>query len=336
LQPPLPFAAADDYARTVMGWAREPLPDTVTVEPDVAYGPHRLQRCNVFAPRAALASAASAPVLVFWHGGGWTNGYRGYTTFMAPHVVALGMVLIAPSYRLAPEHPLPAACDDALSSLAHLGQHLPQWGGAADRVYLSGHSAGGHLAALTALRVAQRSRAGIADNMIKGCLPISGIMDLHTPNPVPGNLEEKVYTTVLRGRHPLLDTVLSPLYWAAGNRPPFCLGHGEKDSPRAIKSNHRLAALLQTQPGKVNPGPAPPLAPDAGPWAAAVGDARQRTGRGRSTRATPAGLHAGLRVRSAHCVVGQQTTRLARRGRLVPVATRAANFRRPGGHRHTQ
>jgi len=41
-------------------------------------------------------------------------------------------------------------------------------------------------------------------------------------------------------------------------------------------------------------------------------------------------------ARSAHCLVGRQTTRLARRVRLVPVATRAANFRRPGGHRHSQ
>ena len=189
--------------------------------------------------------------LVFWHGGGWTNGYRDYTTFMAPHVVGLGMVLIAPSYRLAPAHPLPASCEDAFTLLTHLQQDLQQWGGAADRVYLAGHSAGGHLAALTALRQAERYRAGIDDNMIKGCLPISGIMDLHAPNPVPGSLEETVYSTVLRGCDPQLDTVLSPLYWTTGNRLPFCLTYGEKDSPRAIKSNQRLAALLQVQPGNV-------------------------------------------------------------------------------------
>jgi arylformamidase len=245
LQPPMPFAAADDYARTVMAWAKEPLPESVVATRDVAYGAHRLQRYNVFAP----CHASLAPVLVFWHGGGWTNGYRDYVTFMAPHVVALGMVLVAPSYRLTPEYPLPHACEDALALLRDLSVRLPEWGGATDRVLLSGHSAGGHLAALTALRGAERARAGVPDNMVKACLPISGIMDLHEPHPTPGTLEERVYTTVLRGCDADLDTSLSPLYWAAGNRVPFALTMGEKDSPRARKSNRRLFALLQCQPG---------------------------------------------------------------------------------------
>ena len=240
----MPFAAADAYARTVMEWAREPLPDAVLVERDIAYGAHRLQRYNVFAPRDTTAS----PVLVFWHGGGWTNGYREYVTFMAPHVVTLGMVLVAPSYRLAPASPLPAACEDALSLLATLQKGLPQWGGAIDRVYLSGHSAGGQIAALTALRAAERARAGLDDGMIRGCLPISGIMDLHQPAPQPGSLEERVYRTVLKDCDPVMDTTLSPLYWAAGNRVPFALSFGEHDSPRAIKSNRRLNAMLQQQP----------------------------------------------------------------------------------------
>ena len=122
----MPFAAAAGYARTVMGWANDPLPAAVAVTRDVAYGPHRLQRYNVFTPRGA----SNAQVLVFWHGGGWTNGYRDYASFLAPHVAALGMLLVAPSYRLAPEAPLPAAVDDALSLLADLQPRVVQWGGA--------------------------------------------------------------------------------------------------------------------------------------------------------------------------------------------------------------
>ncbi|MBL8386210.1 MAG: alpha/beta hydrolase [Burkholderiales bacterium] len=241
-QPPLPFAAADDYARTVMAWSREPLPESVAVARDLAYGAHRLQRYDVYAPR----DARDAAVLVFWHGGGWTNGYRAYTAFMAPHVTALGMVLVAPSYRLTPAHALPAACADALAVLADLKRRLPEWGGAPDRVFLSGHSAGGHLAALTALRAAEAERAGVA-RMIAGCLPISGILDLHDPAPAPGSLEERVYTTVLRDCDPRLDTVLSPLYWTTGNRVPFALTYGERDSARAIRSNRRIHAMLAAQ-----------------------------------------------------------------------------------------
>ena len=242
-QAPMPFQAANDYAQTVMAWAQESLPDSIAVSRDVPYGPHRLQRYDVFAPRQARA----APVLVFWHGGGWTNGYRDYQRFMAPHIVALGMLLVAPSYRLTPEHPLPCAHEDSMALLAKLQQQLPEFGGAADKVYLSGHSAGGHLAALAALRSTDRDRAGLRVDMVRGCLPISGIMDLHDPDPAPGSLEERVYTTVLRGRDPLQDTVQSPLFWTAGTRIPFVLTYGENDSARVIKSNRRLFAMLQAQ-----------------------------------------------------------------------------------------
>jgi len=242
-QMPLPFAAAVDYARTVMAWSREPLPSRVVATLDQAYGPHRLQRFDVYAP----AGVQQAPVLVFWHGGGWTNGYRAWTRFMAPHVTALGLVLVAPSYRLVTEQPFPAAPDDALALLAHLQQTLPAWGGRPRQLLLAGHSAGGHIAALTALRRDAWARFGLAPDLVGGCLPISGIMDLHDPQPAPGSLEERVYTTVLRGLDPAQDAVFSPLYWTAGNNLPFDLSFGQHDSARVQRSNRRLLPLLQAQ-----------------------------------------------------------------------------------------
>ncbi len=242
-QPALPFQAAQDYAEAVTAWAQEPLPRSVVVSRDIAYGAHRLQRYNVFAPRGA----ARVPVLVFWHGGGWTHGYREWQTFMALRITALGLVMVAPSYRLAPECPLPDAHHDSMALLVELQRRLPYFGGAADHLYLAGHSAGGHLAALAALRRADRAAAGLPADIIKGCLPISGIMDLHHPDPPPGSLEERVYTTVLRDRDATQDTVQSPLYWTAGNTVPFELTYGENDSARVIKSNRRLYAMLQAQ-----------------------------------------------------------------------------------------
>lgn len=243
----MPFPAADDYARTVMRWGQEPLPAGITAHLALPYGEDRLQQMDVYAP----AGAANAPVLVSWHGGGWTNGYRAYNRFMAPIVTGLGMVLVAPSYRLTPAHHMPETAADALAALAHVRRHAAGWGGDPGRLILTGHSAGGHLAALTALRAAARQAAGVPDEAIAACLPISGIMDLHHPQPVPGSLENRVYDTVLRPGEPHSDAVFSPLCWGAGNRVPVVLTWGSLDSERVRLSNQRLAALLQLQPGGV-------------------------------------------------------------------------------------
>lgn len=244
-QPPMPFQAAQDYAVSVMTWAQETLPGDLVETRDLAFGDDRLQRYDVYARRGAR----HAPVLVFWHGGGWTNGYRDYARFMAPHVTRLGMVLVAPSYRLTPAHRMPAPLDDCLAVLGALSRDIGALGGAGNRLYLSGHSAGGHLAAMTALRQDRWASAGVPSDAIRGCLPISGIMDLYHPAPIPGSLEERVYTTVLA--NPDQDAVMSPLCWSIGNRVPFLLSHGERDSERVIRSNRRLFALLQLQPGPV-------------------------------------------------------------------------------------
>lgn len=234
-QIPMPFKAADGYAQLVMGWAKafdDQAHTNMTVQRDVAYGTHRLHRYNVFSPM----EATDAPVVIFWHGGGWTNGYRDYNTFMAPHITAMGCVLVSPSYRLVTEAKFPAAFDDALAALAHVSQHIVSRGGNPKRIYLAGHSAGAHLAALLALRTAVP---------VRGCLPISGIMDLHHPAPAPGSLEERVYSMVLDD--PAQDAVMSPICWTAGKRMPFALCVGEHDSERVRLSNRRMHELLKLQ-----------------------------------------------------------------------------------------
>jgi arylformamidase len=238
-QMPMPFPAAALYAQQVMAWAREVDFSGLDVKRDVAYGAHRLQRYDVFAP----LQPKPAPILIFWHGGGWTNGYRQYVHFMARHVCALGIALVAPSYRLVSESKLPAAYEDALACLAHVHDHAPSFSGDTSRILLSGHSAGGHLASLLALR-----RQSPVQDSIRACLPISAIMDLHHPSPAPGSLEERVYKLVLSD--PLDDAVMSPICWAAGNHIPFELSIGSQDSERVRLSNRRLAALLQAQPAQ--------------------------------------------------------------------------------------
>ncbi|MGA8513668.1 MAG: alpha/beta hydrolase [Burkholderiaceae bacterium] len=237
-QMPMPFALAEQYAQQVMAWSRALHPGSadVDIQLDQRYGDRRLQRFNVFSPKGAT----QAPMLIFWHGGGWTNGYRAYVHFMAAHVARMGFVLVAPSYRLAPADRLPAAIDDAIACATFVAQHAHRYGGNGSSIVLSGHSAGAHLATMVALRSPSALK-----HHVRACLPISGIMDLHHPSPAPGSLEERVYTLLLADA--AQDAVMSPMAWCAGNTLPFELTVGEHDSERVRSSNRRFAALLQAQ-----------------------------------------------------------------------------------------
>ena len=243
-QIPLPFEAARIYEDTVLEWASaQSLPARIVAMRDRVYGPDPQHRYDVY----RAVDVHDAPILMFWHGGGWTNGYKEYAAFMAQGVVELGMVLVTPAYRLAPLHRLPAAFEDSLAAVAHVIAHAADFGARGDRIYLAGHSAGAHLAASVALRREDAAQAGIPSAAIRACLPISGIMDLHHPEPASSSMEERIYTMVLS--HNADDAVMSPLCWTAGNSIPIWLSHGESDSARVIHSNRRMAALLAVQPG---------------------------------------------------------------------------------------
>ena len=110
-------------------------------------------RLRVHAPRAPATSAAGRPIVLAFHGGGWCWGSPEQSRWMAGRIAArTGAVVVAPAYRLAPEHPYPAAVEDCWTALSWVVAHAADLGGDADRIAVMGDSAGGTLAAVVALR----------------------------------------------------------------------------------------------------------------------------------------------------------------------------------------
>lgn len=99
------------------------------------------------------------PVLVFYHGGGWTrgslDGYDGLCRRLTNRAEAL---VVSVDYRLAPEAPFPAGFEDCYAATEWAAEHAADLGGDADRLAIGGDSAGGNLAAAVAL--AARDREG--------------------------------------------------------------------------------------------------------------------------------------------------------------------------------
>jgi acetyl esterase len=94
-----------------------------------------------------------APVVVFYHGGGWTLGTLDSVGGVCRELAARGdCVVVSVDYRLAPEHPFPAPLDDAYAALQWTVEHADAFGGDPIDVAVAGTSAGGNLAAAVALR----------------------------------------------------------------------------------------------------------------------------------------------------------------------------------------
>lgn len=96
--------------------------------------------------------AALAPALVFFHGGGWVIGSLDTHDAICRELArASGCRVVAVDYRLAPEHPWPAASDDAVAAYRWIASNATELGIDASRLGVAGDSAGGFLAALVAL-----------------------------------------------------------------------------------------------------------------------------------------------------------------------------------------
>ncbi len=133
--------ATDD--ETLAAWGE---PDEVAHVEDREIGGIRVR---VYRPQADRP----LPAIVYFHGGGWVVGtiesHDPLTRAVAARTPA---VVVSVDYRLAPEHPFPAAADDALTATRWVAEHAAELGADAQRLVVAGDSAGGNLAAVVALR----------------------------------------------------------------------------------------------------------------------------------------------------------------------------------------
>ena len=194
---------------------------------DVACGPEPHQRLDVFAPKEKRA--APLPILFYIHGGGWIHGQRGWMSFMAPAITALPAVFVSPGYGLAPDHLHPAPVLDCLRALSHVRAHAAGFGGDPDRLYLGGHSVGGHIASMIALRPDLRARYHLPGGAIRACIPVSGLFRVLAGDPTrAGDLDEA-----------------SPMHWTRNADMPFFVSWGENDYERIVEENRGFIEALR-------------------------------------------------------------------------------------------
>jgi acetyl esterase/lipase len=208
---------------------------------DIPYGDLPRQKLDVYRPRDA---AAGAPVVVFFYGGDWQEGQKADYRFVAEALTSRGFVAVLPDYRLYPQVTFPAFVEDGALAIRWAHDNAARFGGDPARVFLMGHSAGAHIAALLTLDKSYLEKVGLPRSAVRGTAALSGPYDF---TPSPG--DRAVFGTYAKDATP--DPRIEPIHFADGRAPPMLLLHGGKDETVGADNAARLAARIRAAGGAV-------------------------------------------------------------------------------------
>lgn len=169
------------------------------------------------------------PLLIFVHGGFWMLNDDQYQIgpAVAEALVPEGVAVALLRYRLAPAISHPAQAEDVAASVALLAREAKRYGYDPNRIFLSGHSAGGHLAALVALDPKYLGKYHATPKALAGVIAFSGLYDLAPPGSVTEEQQYAVARTF--GNNPAVIKQASPLAHVSAAVPPFLILSAEDD-----------------------------------------------------------------------------------------------------------
>jgi acetyl esterase/lipase len=207
----------------------------VEVVKDIAYSSAKdadadRHKLDLYLPRGKK----DFPVLVFVHGGGWTKGDRKSFAKQGETFARAGVGVASVGYRLSPAVQHPAHVQDVAEAFGFVHAHIAKHGGRPDRMFISGHSAGGHLAALLATDESYLKAHKLTLKDVRGAIPISGVYLIP---------EGKIANAF--GSDPVGSKQASPLTHIKAGDPPFLVLYADKDSPGMEKGAEMFCAALK-------------------------------------------------------------------------------------------
>jgi len=194
---------------------------------DVAYGPSPGETLDVF----AAPGSAPAPVHVFIHGGYWHRLDKADGSFVARGLLPAGAAVVVINYALIPTVQMAELVSQCRASIAWVHRHAASFGGDPRRIFVSGHSAGGHLVAM--LMSTDWGSEGLPADVIKAGCGISGLYDLE---PIRLCYLNDVLTLT-----PETARLHSPIHHPPSHAGPLLLTVGALEGPEYLRQSHALA-----------------------------------------------------------------------------------------------
>jgi arylformamidase len=196
------------------------------------YGPADIETLDVFPTKRS-----HAPIFVFIHGGAWRAGKASDLAFPAETFVNAGAHYIVPDFDWVQSKggDLAPIADQVRRAIAWVFQNAARFGGDPTRLYVGGHSSGGHLAAV-ALTTDWQTAFGLPADTIKGGICLSGLYDL-----APVRLSARsAYVKFTDG----MVESLSPQRHLTNLRAPLIVAYGTYETPEFMRQNREFAAAV--------------------------------------------------------------------------------------------
>lgn len=153
--------------------------------------------------------------IVWFHGGGLTGGSKSFPKEFKEQ----GIAVVAVNYRLSPKVKVKDCIDDAAAAVAWAFKNIEKFGGSAEKIFVSGHSAGGYLTSMIGLDKNYLKAYGVDADKIAALLPVSG----HTITHFTSRKERSI-----GGKQPIIDE-MAPLFHVRKDAPPLLLITGDRE-----------------------------------------------------------------------------------------------------------
>lgn len=182
---------------------------------NIAYGTSPREMLDIYA-----ADKPGGPVLVYIHGGYWRSGSKEDNCNFVPTFTQRGATVVLLEYDLCPQVTVTDIVRQTRASIAWVGKNIMRYSGDPARIYVSGHSAGGHL---TAMALAHDWQAeGLPQDCIKGAVATSGVFDLDMVMKISVQEQVRMTPEVAKLNSPFTNPpkVKCPLVIAVGGAEP--------------------------------------------------------------------------------------------------------------------
>ncbi len=212
--------------------------DGFTVRSGIRYGPDVRHALDVYVPKQR---SGPLPVVVFFYGGNWRGGERADYLFAADALTSRGYVAIVPDYRLFPDVRFPAFVEDGAKAVRWVLDNVADFGGDPDRLYLMGHSAGAHIAAMLTFDERYLAAVGVPENRIRGTIALAGPYAF-TPS--------RTASVAPIFAHLADENAARPIVFVDGDEAPMLLLHGEDDDTVFVFNTRDLSKAVRDAGGR--------------------------------------------------------------------------------------